>query len=698
MKNVRAAATAAAAAAPEATLSPDGSFTDETGARPVGKATVPSARDKSRNSDLTSSQSTLESYARLTRNSEGSDYSWTRQPRSARASDNIIEERNPTTKDDSSPTDHSATQRELMSIHSSDSESHRTTTSSGTSVILDSTTDNQTSLLQVVHDDLELSALAATAGDSYAFATKKGAHVYHGKQHHNRHRRLSDGLPGVGESYGRGGGTQYAVGGTRDLDGGAPQISCTSLSAIMEAIKDSTELINRTISEKMRDSEPMSRPRSAVSSSNSLPTASRFHSLGPHSPSPSVHASLQGGSAFHQSYSPGVISDMVREIRENSRVREEAFMANVRSIMEDRSWMQNETLTRLTRDVEDLKRGFQSVRTDVDGMKSTLDVMRSEVANFGLQMNYLIAQHQQLAHAPPNYTTTSNLTHGQPTPPLPPIVVGGLTIRRGLDNSCLQQQQKQQQQQLQKQQKQAQQPPHHTFYPAATPARLSMPPVPPDDITGKYGAKPGGSTVYEMVPNATNHNPPSSPRAGLLVREDVSTIVLDDDCTSDNDCSPIVVGDLIIRRTMDHSCLQQQQQQPPHHHFYPAAATTARLSMPPVPPDDITGEYGAKPGGSTVYATNHNQGQGQGLDELRGLYEEQIAALTRRTLSLQGELELSKRSGRNGHTSPPDSLPNSGRPGPVGTTVQAGTSSHGMVSPRDNLPYLQMLTGPVTDL
>ncbi|XP_049542940.1 uncharacterized protein LOC125955792 isoform X1 [Anopheles darlingi] len=608
------------AAAPETNLSPDGSFTDDSGGCLVGRAAVPSARaTTAKNQDLTSSpdsepdRAVIESYATLTRIPEGSDYSWTRHPRSARASDKIIEERNPATND-SSPTNHSAAQRELMSIHSSDSESHRTTASSGTSVLLDSTADNQTSLLQVVHDDLELSALAATT-DSHAFAAKKGTHGYHGK-HHHRHRRLSDDLAGVGESYGRGGGTQYpAVGSGRDLDGAAaPQLSCTTLSAIMEAIKHSTESINRTISEKMRDSETMSRPRSAVSSSNSLPTASRFHSLGAHSPSPSVHASVQGGGAFHQSYSPGVISDMVREIRENSRIREEALMANMRSIMEDRSWMQNETLTRLTRDVEDLKRNFQSVRTDVDGMKSALEGMRSEVANLGLQMNYLMAQQQLLAHAPANYSP-SNLTHGQPATPHQPLVASGVTMRRTVDH-CLQQQQQQQ---------------HHHYYPAAAAARLSIPPVPSDD--GEYGAKQG--TVYEMaLPNATSHKAPPSPRTGLLVRDDVSSIHLDHVTTantSDNDCT------LALRQQL------------------------------------------------------------QAALRVQGLYEDHIAALTRRTLSLQGEIEHSKGGARNG-TSPTDSLPNAGRPGPVSTTVPGGTGAHGMVSPRDNLPYIQMLTGPVTDL
>ncbi|XP_035789278.1 uncharacterized protein LOC118465295 isoform X2 [Anopheles albimanus] len=632
MESVRAAA---AAAAPEQTLvSPDGSFTDETGGRLVGRAAVSSARSSTTKSDLTTSspdsepeRAVIESYATLTRIPEGSDYSWSRPAhRSGRASDKIIEERNPpaTIDDGCSPTHHSAaTQRE----------SHRTTGSSGgggaTSVLLDSATDNPPSLLQVVHDDLELSALAATAADTHAFATKKGSHGYHGKHHHHqhqRHRRLSDELMAGagGDSYGRqgggGGGTsgQY---GEREA-GGASQLSCTTLSAIMEAIKDSTESINRTISEKMRDSETMSRPRSAVSSSNSLPTASRFHSLGPHSPSPSVHASVQGvggGGAFHQQspYSPGVISDMVREIRENSRVREEALMANMRSIMEDRSWMQNETLTRLTRDVDDLKRGFQSVRTDVDGMKSALEGMRSEVANLGLQMNYLMAQHQLLAHVPAANYTTGSLTHGH---------VGGgggggggVAMRRTVDHSCLQQQQ----------------PPTHLppFYPAAllsaaAASRLSMPPD--DGSTGEYGAKPG-SSLYEMVTpsQSANHKAPASPRTGLLVRDEALEHSVA--ATPDSDCTV---------------ALRQQLQ--------------AALRV-------------------------------------QGLYEDHIAALTRRTLSLQGEIEAHSKGGgsaRNGRLTPP---PDSGRPGPV--PVAAAGAHGGMVSvPRDNLPYIQMLTGPVTDL
>ncbi|XP_058064266.1 uncharacterized protein LOC131213993 isoform X2 [Anopheles bellator] len=153
-------------------------------------------------------------------------------------------------------------------------------------------------------------------------------------------------------------------------------LNSPTLSAIIKAIKDSTESINRTISEKMRDTDSLSRPRSAVSSSNSLPTASRFHSLGANSPSPSVHTAQ---STVHRSYSPGVVSDMVREIRENSRVREEALMTQMRTMMDEHSLTQNKTLKRLARDVEDLKRSFQSLQVDVESLKTGFDDLRSEV-------------------------------------------------------------------------------------------------------------------------------------------------------------------------------------------------------------------------------------------------------------------------------------------------------------------------------
>lgn len=54
-------------------------------------------------------------------------------------------------------------------------------------------------------------------------------------------------------------------------------------------------------------------------------------------------------------YTPGMMTDVVREVKEAARVREEALLSRVRSMVEERSWTMNETHLKMTRDLEELK-------------------------------------------------------------------------------------------------------------------------------------------------------------------------------------------------------------------------------------------------------------------------------------------------------------------------------------------------------
>lgn len=54
-------------------------------------------------------------------------------------------------------------------------------------------------------------------------------------------------------------------------------------------------------------------------------------------------------------YTPGMMTDVVREVKEAARVREEALLSRVRSMVEERSWSINENHLKMVRDLEELK-------------------------------------------------------------------------------------------------------------------------------------------------------------------------------------------------------------------------------------------------------------------------------------------------------------------------------------------------------
>lgn len=54
-------------------------------------------------------------------------------------------------------------------------------------------------------------------------------------------------------------------------------------------------------------------------------------------------------------YTPGMLTDVVREVKEAARVREEALLSRVRALVEERSWNINDTNLKLIRDLEEMK-------------------------------------------------------------------------------------------------------------------------------------------------------------------------------------------------------------------------------------------------------------------------------------------------------------------------------------------------------
>lgn len=50
-----------------------------------------------------------------------------------------------------------------------------------------------------------------------------------------------------------------------------------------------------------------------------------------------------------------MLTDVVREVKDAARVREEALLNRVKAMVEERSWMINDTNVKLMRELEDMK-------------------------------------------------------------------------------------------------------------------------------------------------------------------------------------------------------------------------------------------------------------------------------------------------------------------------------------------------------
>lgn len=68
---------------------------------------------------------------------------------------------------------------------------------------------------------------------------------------------------------------------------------------------------------------------------------------------------FSGGSSY-----PGVVTDLIREVRDAGRVREESLLHRVKDLIAEKSWSLNELNMRLSRELEETKvsRYFQKFK------------------------------------------------------------------------------------------------------------------------------------------------------------------------------------------------------------------------------------------------------------------------------------------------------------------------------------------------
>ncbi|KAH8354545.1 hypothetical protein KR084_003829 [Drosophila pseudotakahashii] len=90
---------------------------------------------------------------------------------------------------------------------------------------------------------------------------------------------------------------------------------------------------------------------------------------GTHSPAPTFHSGA---------YTPGMMTDVVREVKEAARVREDALLSRVKSIVEERQWSLNEGNARILRDIDDLKSHVIQLRMEKKETNKRLSHLEAE--------------------------------------------------------------------------------------------------------------------------------------------------------------------------------------------------------------------------------------------------------------------------------------------------------------------------------
>ncbi|XP_016950659.1 uncharacterized protein LOC108024945 isoform X2 [Drosophila biarmipes] len=90
---------------------------------------------------------------------------------------------------------------------------------------------------------------------------------------------------------------------------------------------------------------------------------------GTHSPAPTFHSGA---------YTPGIMTDVVREVKEAARVREDALLSRVKSMVEERQWSLNEGNARVLRDIDDLKSHVMQLRLEKKETNKRLSYLEAE--------------------------------------------------------------------------------------------------------------------------------------------------------------------------------------------------------------------------------------------------------------------------------------------------------------------------------
>ncbi|XP_017470542.1 PREDICTED: myb-like protein AA isoform X2 [Rhagoletis zephyria] len=127
-------------------------------------------------------------------------------------------------------------------------------------------------------------------------------------------------------------------------------------------------------------------------------------------------------------YTPGMMTDVVREVKEAARVREDALLNRVKAMVEERQWAFNESNLRMMRDIEELKSKVHHMRADrkdankrITHLEAENKYMRQMLSNLFNQRNTpdviyenetLRTQRKSFPTAPARRSQSMNLHYG----------------------------------------------------------------------------------------------------------------------------------------------------------------------------------------------------------------------------------------------------------------------------------------------
>ncbi|XP_061514707.1 uncharacterized protein LOC1271909 isoform X1 [Anopheles gambiae] len=160
-------------------------------------------------------------------------------------------------------------------------------------------------------------------------------------------------------------------------------------------------------------------------------TSQPLGSMGQNSPAPSYRST--------GNYTSGIVADVVREIRDICRVREDATFERLRNLQENHMWSINDTLQRLAKDVDTMQKSVSAARHDLEKLTSRV-----------LQLESIVLPQAAVCLA-------AGAQHNHPLPLAPMPLFGG-NVQQALLLQQLQQQTNANQQQQQQQQQQQHSP------------------------------------------------------------------------------------------------------------------------------------------------------------------------------------------------------------------------------------------------
>ncbi|XP_037823791.1 putative uncharacterized protein DDB_G0277255 isoform X1 [Lucilia sericata] len=252
--------------------------------------------------------------------------------------------------------------------------------------------------------------------------------------------------------------------------------------------------------------------------------------FGTQSPAPSYHSGA---------YTPGMMTDVVREVKDAARVREDALLNRVKAMVEERQWSMNESNLRMMRDIEELKSQVHHLRVDRKETNKRLNHLEAE-NKYMRQMLAALYNNRSvpdIIYENETLRTRKSFPHSRRTQPTPMNLHYG-TIHHQPATSSLDEQEEE--------------PLHIVETPSTTStadiASVTAQQRPPSDMRNSFSSSDGGSINGGNITNKVGPimSPPnfaliSSPADEIKRKKDKSIKKLSSD-EADNVDSPAVAN------------------------------------------------------------------------------------------------------------------------------------------------------------